>query len=346
MSTRKVYVYPDRSYSLKPDTNPYIKDLVTALETNGTDVIRSKTAWLGVIDIFLYINKLDAVVFNWVEEVANRTMGYIQVIALLFLIPILRLAKVKIIWTVHNKVSHSPRNRSISTFFRKLLSRESDVIIAHTKENIESLGASNVLYYPHPFKVNYTNEQHEKEEYMYDVLFWGSVLPYKGIKEFLEYVHEYNCHNLRICIQGKCSDVDYFQSLKSLETKYITINNVFTSYEELKNLFRQSRTVVFTYRPESVLSSGALIESLANYKTVIGPDFGNFKDCQQEGIIYTYSDFGDLVDLLNNLKNNRIPHIPETKIDKYIKNYSWDSYAAFLKGHIEHYDELELAHPG
>jgi hypothetical protein len=276
---------------------------------------------------------VDGIVFNWVEEVANRTMGYVQSIALVILLPILKLKKIKIIWTVHNKTSHNLKNKSISTYFRNVLTQQADFIITHSQESAESLHSSRATYYTHPFKVNQTElpSKSTNKGFVYDILFWGSILPYKGIKEFLEYVHEKECWNLRILIHGKCPDVDYYQSLKKLETDSIHVINEFVSNSELKTLFELSRTVVFTYRPESVLSSGALIESLANYKTVIGPDFGNFKDCQQEGLLYTYTNYEELINLVTSIIEGQLPFIDNEKISRYVKSHSWESYAHHLK---------------
>ncbi len=333
MKRPKIYVYPDRSYSIRPDTNPYINDLVQALSADEVNVIRSKTAWLGVIDIFLYVHRLDAVVFNWVEEVANRTMGYIQAIALLFLIPVLKLLGVKIIWTVHNKASHNPKNRRISAFFRKMLMDQADVRIAHAREDMQSYGSRTVKYHPHPFR-RVESIPITPIHFNYDVLIWGSILPYKGVREFLEFVHKYGHNKLRIHVQGKCPDLAYYQALQNLTTDSITLSNKFTSDEELKKLMHSSRTIVFTYRSESVLSSGALIESIANYKTVIGPDFGNFKDCQQAGIVYTFTGFHELIDLIYAIKEERLPLINTENIKDYIRTYSWPAYASFLKQQV------------
>lgn len=333
MKKLRIYVYPDRSYSLKPDTNPYVKDLANALEASSVVVVHSKTAWLGVIDIFLHLRRTDAVVFNWIEEVANRTMGYVQAIALVFLLPILKVTGVKIIWTVHNKISHNTRNRWISNHFRRTLVRQADIVVAHAKESLQAINAPLVRHYPHPFKDIPTGPLFALS-FQYDILIWGTIQPYKGIREFLEYVHEKGHTNLRICVQGKCPDIAYSQSLKNLETDSIQIVNRFTDDDELKRLFAQARIIVFTYRSESVLSSGALIESLTNYKTVIGPDFGNFRDCAQEGLSYTYTDFDDLIRLVTDLVTHRLPLISEEKIDAFMRQHSWDAYARFLKAQL------------
>ena len=156
MKSTKIYVYPDRSYSLNPDTNPYIKDLVDALRSKNTHVVSSRTAWLGVLDIFLYISRIDAVIFNWIEEVANRKMGYLQALGLILLLPFLKLMNIKIIWTIHNKVSHSPPNLWISYYFQKKLLKQADYIVAHSKESTKLSLSSSIVYYPHPFKVDLT----------------------------------------------------------------------------------------------------------------------------------------------------------------------------------------------
>jgi glycosyltransferase involved in cell wall biosynthesis len=342
MKNTQVYVYPDRTYSLKPDTNPYISDLVEALQQNGFSVVRSKTAWLGTMDIFLYLHRLDAVLFNWVEEVASRRLGYPQVLALAVLIPILKLMGIKIVWTVHNKTSHQGRNRRIAAYFRKVLARQADTILTHSTERIPASEFRPVLHFPIPFRATLPPAK-QPAQFTYDLLFWGTMLPYKGIDGFLAYVHERGlAHRLRIHVQGKCPDADYFQLLKQYETDTITLVNRFTSDEELRQLFAQSRAVGFTYRSESVLSSAALTESLAYRKTVVGPNIGNFRDCSEEGLIYAYDNFDELLQIVDELTHGQRPLIPSAAIDQYIQAYSWASFAQFLRDQITDLSDADV----
>lgn len=334
MENIHVYVYPDRTYSLKPDTNPYISNLVDALQKNGFSVIRSKTAWLGAIDIFLYLSKLDAVSFNWVEEVANRRLGYPQALGLALLIPILKLLDIKIIWTVHNRTNHQGRNRYIAAYFQKVLARKADIVLTHSTERIPASTFRPVLQFPIPFGVTLPPITQPKQ-FTYDLLFWGTMLPYKGIDRFLAYVHEKGvAHRLRIHVQGKCADAGYFQLLKQYETETITLVNRFTSDEDLHHLFAQTRAVIFTYRSESVLSSAALTESLTYYKTVIGPNIGNFRDCAREGLMYTYENFDELLQIIDELMQGQRELISSAAIRQYMQMHSWDSYACFLRDQL------------
>ena len=334
MKKTHVYVYPDRTYSLKPDTNPYVGDLVGALQRNGFLVVRSKTAWLGTLDIFLYLHRLDAVLFNWVEEVANRRLGYPQALGLALLIPVMKLLGIKISWTVHNKTSHQGRNRWIAAYFRKVLARQADIVLTHSTERIPASEFRPVLHFPIPFRATLPPAE-QPAQFTYDLLFWGTMLPYKGIDEFLAYVHKQGlAHRLRIHVQGKCPSDDYFQLLKQYETDTITLVNRFTSDEELRQLFAQARVVGFTYRSESVLSSAALTESLAYHKTVIGPNIGNFRDCAEQGLMYTYENFDDLLQTVDELTHGQRSLISSAAIDQYIKAYSWDSYANFLSNQL------------
>lgn len=48
-----------------------------------------------------------------------------------------------------------------------------------------------------------------------------------------------------------------------------------------------SKIVLFTHKDDFLLSSGALIHLLNNFKTIFGPNTGNFKDFSKEGIVIT-----------------------------------------------------------
>lgn len=334
MKKIRVYIYPDRTYSLTPDTNPYVSDLVQALQCNGFSVVRSKTAWLGTLDIFLYLHQLDAVLFNWVEEVANRRLGYPQALGLAVLIPLMKLLGIKIIWTMHNKTSHQGRNRRVAAYFRRVLARQANIVLTHSTERIPASEFRSVLHFPIPFRATLPPAE-QPAQFTYDLLFWGTMLPYKGIDAFLAYVHEQGlAHRLRIHLQGKCPDADYLQLLKRYETDTITLVNRFTSDGELRQLFAQSRAVGFTYRSESVLSSAALTESLAYRKTVIGPNIGNFRDCAEQGLMYTYNNFDELLRLVDELTRGQRQPISSVALDQYIQAHSWGSYARFLSSQL------------
>lgn len=329
---KKVYVYPDRRYSVNPDTNPYCANLCYGLESAGAEIIRSKTAWLGTLDFFLYFFRMDIVVLNWAEEVANRTLGLLQTVGLVMILPLFKLFRVKIVWTIHNKTGHNRRNEKISNVMKKLLLHFSDVIVTHAKDGTTMFENSNkeILFFPHPFDIKYPDEA-IIESTDIDILIWGKIQPYKGVLEFLEYLHSNNLQErFSIHIVGECPDINYLSKIQKLVSKTIEVDNRYLSDDNLAVLMQSSSVVLFTHKQGSVLSSGALIDSLAYSKTVVGPQFGNFRDFQDLGLIYTYNNFDELIDLVDRLLIGSLSMIDKSAIRAVLEKYSWERYGEYL----------------
>ena len=332
MRLKTVYIYPDRTYSTYPDANPYREDLAKGLSDAGINVIRSRTAWLGTMDFFLYMWKMDFIVFNWIEEVANRTMGGIQTVAFLLVLPLLKIFKVKIVWTVHNKVGHNKKNVRIAGKIRIIMAKKADLIISHTQHGLDELPSPDKKkkHYPHPFKIA-INEPYNDHAPIVDLLLWGKLAPYKGILEFLQYLDDKGLkHRFSISVQGECNDVVYLQKIKNFECQNIEIHNTYLSSADLSAMMHKAKIIVFTHKAGSVLSSGALVESLGHLKTIIGPAIGNFNDFKSEGIIYTYNGFDELVTIADELIKGTLPLINPNEIKKFMAPYSWKSYAKFI----------------
>jgi len=329
---KKVYVYPDRSYSPVGDVNPYRSDMVEAFRANGCTVIKSKTAWLGTIDFIFRFWQIDILVGNWLEEVANRKHGYIQSLALLVSIPLLKVFGVKIVWIVHNKKSHNLKNEVFTDFFRNFLFRKADLIIAHSKDGLSDFGdcASKISYFPHPFKRNKYNSIFKN--YRYDILIWGKIQPYKGILEFLQFLKENHFEKkYSINIQGQCPNKEYFNRLYKFSSDEIKIHDSYIDDSELEAIISNSRVILFTHKQDTVLSSGALIESLRYGKTVFGPNIGNFRDLYlSDDIVKVYDSFHQLIQHLDNLFDNKLEYTSVEKIESVSSQYSWELFIKYI----------------
>jgi len=254
------------------------------------------------------------------------------VIIFLFL---LRFTKIKLVWTIHNKRSHDRKRLYALSLLRRLLFKKSDIIIAHAHSDLDVFGENKSLitYYPHPFKpstnISSSNDIN-KFEFVYDIIIWGRIEKYKGILEFLEYLEEKSLlSKYKILIHGKCSSDVYWKQLEVFQSESIEIKNNFIDEKELLVQYSQSKIILFTYKDDFLLSSGALIHSLNCYKTIFGPDSGNFKDFSKEGIVITYSNFDDLNSKLDfYLNSNEL--ISQIKIKNLIDKYIWEKYTFFL----------------
>jgi len=161
------------------------------------------------------------------------------------------------------------------------------------------------------------------ERKKYDILIWGMVAPYKGIDQFLRFVREAQLQHLKILIAGRISDNAYRNEMMGYQNEQIEIRDAFISTEQLTSYIAQSRMVLFTYLKHSILSSGALMDTLRYKPVIIGPCLGAFKDLSEEGLIYTYSDYPHLKQLLQDLQYMT----PDTeKMEKFISDNSWPNF--------------------
>ena len=138
------------------------------------------------------------------------------------------------------------------------------------------------------------------------------------------YIKSHSLQNIKIMIAGKIPDKSYKDKLSELENESITIIEGFISDEDLKLYIMQSKIVLFTYLKSTVLSSGALMETLKFPVHIVGPDFASFKDLSDEGIIHTYADFDELMKIVQKLTGESVDM---QKRKAFMENHSWEKFA-------------------
>ena len=86
----------------------------------------------------------------------------------------------------------------------------------------------------------------------------------------------------------------------------------------MKLFISNSRSILFTYSSDSILSSGALIYSLNFLKQIIGPNVGFFHELKE--IVRCYNNFEEI----SNIPINE--GVDEFKIKSYINKNQWYSF--------------------
>jgi beta-1,4-mannosyltransferase len=328
----KAYIYPQTKEFKSGNYNPYIENFIRSTGNGIIYLNHDQPSKIGIFDLFKFIKRIDLVLFNWVENLPDRKRGVVQAIGLLFLLMILKLNGVIVIWTLHNKFSHSSYRLSLKKLLFNTILRKSDLIITHAREGIsfaESLCpgvSSRILYFPHPVTPARELIKNNPDK-KYDILIWGSLAPYKGIDVFLDYLEKNNALSRhRILIAGKAGSPEFFEKIKKFENENITIKNQFINSDELAVMIRQSKIILFTYSGNSVLSSGALIDSISYGATIIGPYAGAFAELGEEGIIRTYKSLDELMVLLENSDN--VDQVDASgKLSDYIKAHTWSEFS-------------------
>lgn len=326
---QKAYLYPILPDSKVSAPNPYVEHFMTNMGKEFDFLNKNAPAYTGILDLFKYIMKIDYLFLNWIEDLPDKKAGWLQSFLFILCLPVIKARKIRIIWTMHNKQSHYTSNLFLKNYLFKLVLKKSDHIITHSKEGINyflQLQPKNpvkIRYLPHPLEKKYLNIQQEKT---IDVLIWGSLIPYKGIDRFLHYLHENKLeNNFTVLMAGKVNPEEYSGTIQTYCNRHIRLDNRYIPEEELKKLISDSRFVLFTYEKDSVLSSGALMDTLSYGGTVIGPSTGAFKDLEEEELIMTYKNYDEIIQMINDNKFGE--NIKLGKLKAFVEKNNWMEFS-------------------
>lgn len=325
---KKAYFYPISAYI---DASIYTRSFMDCMATYYEILNRSTPSKWGILDLPKYIRNIDTIFLNWIEDLPDKRGGFLQSVFFIVMMVYLRRMKVKVVWVLHNKGSHYRSNRFLKcTLFRGMMKR-SDLIVTHSKEGIHFLkergiDISRAVYSAHPLERRFLEMDVTPS---IDLLIWGTIIPYKGVDSFLEYLHARNLGTrYRIQLAGKVKPDDYAAIIKSFCNDYIRLENRYIPENELMKYMGSSKAILFTYDGGSVLSSGALMDSLAYGLNVVAPNVGAFKDAGEDGLIYTYSGFEDLIDNMDNYLSPPVGQME--RIEQFISENTWSRFAAKL----------------
>ncbi len=336
---KKVYLYPISARTEKAVINPYIWNLRDALNSHFEVINASKPSKTGIFDILKYLHKVDVVYFNWSEEVPELHRGRLQAVFLLLLLQYLRLSHILIIWTLHNKESHFNRNRWLKKRLYHQMLKKSDLIITHAKEGLKLIPTGKkASFQPHPVKDSIISKVGDKK-FHFDLIIWGTIAPYKGITEFLKFLEkEEIIGNYRILMAGKITSQSLANELHAFESKYsnLVLMDGYVDEKRLIDLIHDSKITLFTYQSDTVLSSGALMDSLSYGATIVGPAVGAFNDLHELGLIETYSDFQSLKDVVNRLLASSVENLSrQDRMKVFMAANTWTEFSKTIQNLIE-----------
>ncbi|HBQ7336196.1 TPA: glycosyltransferase [Klebsiella pneumoniae] len=329
----KAYFYPPLFRKTKGVHNPYSKNFISSLSKHYK--VNSKPAkTVGLLDLFCACFSTDIVILNWVDNIAFKKMAYFQYILFNIILKILVMRNVCVVWVLHNIHPHKGEN-ALTNKINNLMCKYSDLVIVHSSEAknyISRHTKAQVCFLHHPIEpIALDNQDSFNSCITFDFLIWGSIEPYKGILEFLQF-----CYNnkkvtadWRIKIVGLCKDKAYEEEVKKYISPNVIYENRKIEFQELAKEISLSQFVLFPYTSSSVSSSGALMDSLALGANIIGPSKGAFKDLAKNGICFVYESLEDLPNL-----KKRFSEINKTEIQFFVHKHSWDDFANNVSGLI------------
>lgn len=330
----KFYFYPKIILKSTDIQNSYINDFEKAIAVHH-EVVNKEPNSKGVFDLFNYLSKTDIYLFNWIEDIPCRKMGKLQVLFLILFLKLVKLRRKKIIWILHNKYSHNVSKNRWTDFMFKTMMKNSDLILTHSNEGIAFAKkkypkyAHKIKYEIHPIKEELLNESSQKK---YDFLFWGSIHPYKDIVEFIEFVKaQDDMGSPKILIIGRCFDEDYKKLLRSSLNTDMIFEDKFYDMDEIAQFASESKYILFTYNASSVLSSGALMDSLRMSTHIIGPNHGAFEDLSHLPTVHVFDEYEDIISIYHN--GSESMESVKQELEGFFEENSWLKFADKIQDH-------------
>lgn len=332
----KVFLYPkpDKLYGTP---NPYINNFQDAASKKFT-LVNENAPNRGVLNLFLFFFKTEIFIFNWVEYLPEKKFGKIQSLGLFILIYLAKIFNKKIIWVLHNKSSHHQRKNKWTNALFNLMTTSSHRIITHSHAGLEFIklydpnSAGKVIVITHPIMAMFNMKP--KTQKVYDFIIWGTIFPYKGIDVFLTFLkNSPNSSHYKVLVVGKCFDQEYKAKLMGLMTPNIVFYDELFDLEKIAQFSEQSKFTLFTYKSDTVISSGSLIDSIRMNSVIIGPNYAAFKDLSSYSFIKTYESFEEIFDI----HNQYIPDYQQEQKERiaFCEENSWDNFINKLESIIK-----------
>jgi len=184
MRTKKaVFVYPITVEEVKEGNNNYIRQLVSHLRREFK-IVNGVTK-IGLVDALRKFGQTDIYYFNWIENGPSKRFGFFQVILLALILAGCKAFNKKVVWFVHNNISHDKSRHRLKLFVAALMGKFADIVFSHSNEITVKVPKERLHVFHHPIEEHQLLD--EATPFSYDMLIWGSVLPYKGVLQFVEF---------------------------------------------------------------------------------------------------------------------------------------------------------------
>lgn len=280
--------------------NQYIRILVSGIEKNNfsisplDDLFKSRSHFQSIRLVHL----------NWFENLDESSKGamwksfFRKIVAL----AVLKASGKKLVWTMHNRLSHEKGSGKLSNILVKLLLKNSDAVVIHCAATEAVLRESyptfsgKILLIPHPHFVGTYGPKldlPQKPEEPLKLLFLGAVKRYKNLELLIRISREFG-ESVQLTIAGKAASANYADELSRLASgaRQIDLRLGFVDDPQIPVLIGDSDLLILPYDMRSSLNSGTVILAFSYARTVICPRIGTIDELNGgkiEAFTYSYS---------------------------------------------------------
>lgn len=277
--------------------NKYINILVSGLEKSGFQI--------NPLDDFLsskaHYRSIQLLHLNWFEnldDTSKRKMwtSYFRKLVVLLAV---KIGKKKLVWTMHNRLTHEKKSAKLSRMLTERIVDQSDAIVIHSTISKKILQdqfpnlKSKIVYIPHPdFIQEYGSmlpDLQRRFSPQLKLLFLGAIKPYKNIEMLIQMAKTFP-NEIHLTIAGNPNTIAYKNELEDLAKgiKNLRLELKFVSDSEIPTYIHESDLLVLPYSLESSLNSGTAILAFSYGRSVICPRIGTLEDLDAGEDIFDY----------------------------------------------------------
>ena len=266
-----------------------------------------------------WINNLITRVF-WSKNTRNAS---VRIAFLVLDIIMVRLKGIRVVWTVHNRLSHESPDPFRERLARRWLAKTVNSLIFHSNDAL--IDIENFLKFPlkrkstiipHGHYIGIYPENAEKEQYfkkkfkIYDndtvIIFFGAIRHYKGISTLLKIFTKTSNPHLKLLIAGRPFESEISMEIEEAERYDSRINSYldFIPDDDVNPLYAISHIAAIPF--EKTLTSGSAILAMSLKKALLLPDVARVIGLPNYHGTMFYKSHDDLYTILENIPDKNI----------------------------------------
>lgn len=351
---------PDLRVAFVPffEANPYQPQLARELEALGVEVTTANSAVRLPRRLLRGPERIDVLHLHWLPRAARGWRAGLRVARFLATLRYVKLHGVRIVWTVHNLVSHESESPAAELRMVRGVAAVADRIIVHGATALDELAShcgpacrdrctviehGNYLEaYPNEVGREAARASLGLEGSGPVLLFLGLIRPYKGVDLLLEAFEGLGGAGAdggaRLVVAGKPIDAALEEDLRRRlpADGSVTFVPELVPDEDLQRYFGAADAVVFPYR--RVLTSGAVVLAMSFGRACVAPRLGCIPDVLDDGgaVLYDPEDPGGLRGALERVTGGGVDlaSLGAANLER-ARVWSWDSVAAATLGVYE-----------
>ena len=329
--------------------NPYQKLLRAGLENAGVKVSFCAVP-PGIFSLNKILNRnknIDVFHVHWINDFIEHlywNRNPLVVCAKLWLfwldLILVRLRGKKLVWTVHNLISHESPSPEIELRARRIIARAANRVVFHSesaRRRVEELYGmslqSNSAIVEHGNFIGYYPNPDEESDALrmrlgilpqdICVLFFGGIRAYKGVEKLISCVRSITRQDLRLIIAGKplpeSLKVDIENACHSDPRIHLELGHV--PDKRVAELFCVADVVVLPF--ERTLTSGSVLLAMSMGKGLLLPEEARSLDVIDDNGALFFANDRNLVDALGKLKRDDFQDKGAYNLEQ-MRKVSWD----------------------